>query len=88
MATKMKQGATQLVHQYSVPIFSVIAILFFALLNYANKLDSQTLLLITFVLVSVNGVEQSQAKENSARSKGRVLILMILSLIAAVLLIL
>ena len=88
MATKVKQGVTQIVHQYSVQIFSAIAILFFAILNYVNKVDSQTLLLIIFIFVSVSGVEQSQAKENSTRSKWSFLTLMVLSLITAVFLIL
>lgn len=88
MATKVKQEVTQIVHQYSVQIFSGIAILFFAILNYVNKIDSQTLLLIIFVFVSVSGVEQSQSKENSTRSKWSFLILMVLSLIVAVFLIL
>ena len=88
MATKVKQGVTQIVHQYSVEFFSAITILFFAILNYANRIDSQTLLLIIFVLVSVSGVKQSQAKENSTRSKGSFLILLVLSLITAVFLIL
>ena len=73
MATKVKQGVT---------------ILFFAILNYVDRIDSQTLLLIIFVLVSVSAVEQSQARENSTRSKWIFLILMVLSLIAAVFLVL
>ena len=88
MATKVKQGVTQIVHQYSVEFFSAITILFFAIMNYVDRIDSQTLLLIIFVLVSVSAVEQSQARENSTRSKWIFLILMVLSLIAAVFLVL
>lgn len=88
MATKIKQEVTQIIHQYSVQIFSTITILFFAILNYVDRIDSQTLLLIIFVLVSVSAVEQSQARENSTRSKWIFLILMVLSLIAAVFLVL